>query len=276
MCKVTKEHFHHLPGIVMAKSAPRLISQFPGLSESFNRYRSFLSRVVMDFAPTHISEHGTASGMIQTIAYNLPQPVARYLSQGTNLHIGFSNRIDVIIRGGIEATDWRNIHFEIVLKTQDSPQPKSTPQPYPLLFKKVGPEAEMEFLTDKTQFQNLHDAIQHGFSIPTAQEIMRHFHSKMLWVRALLTDCDTARLRIIEYMQTTLQTESLAGQNPVVVTPHDPREWDAYCHLSFCHGGECKAFVMEWDSTLVQTRVSRWVQLYQKREKLFRAWGIHT
>lgn len=256
----------------MARSSHKLTSQFSGLSPSFQRYREFLSRVVMDFAPTHISEHGKASGALQTVAYSLPRPVACYLADGTDFRIGLANRADIIVRGGAQIIDWASMHIEIVLYTKkDAPQLKSLPQPHPLLFKKTGVGAELLFLTDETRFQDLRDAVQHGFSVPTAQEIMHHFHPKIMWMRALLADCDTARLRMIEYVQSALRAE--CEQAPCA--PHHPREWDAYCHLALCRGGECRSFAREWDNTFIQTKIFRWMELYEKREKLFRSWGIH-
>lgn len=256
----------------MAKSKSlRLSTRFEGLSPGFERYQTFLRNVVMDHSPSRIEEHGEKPGMIQTIKYYLSKPVAALLSSETNMKPGLAECIEIVFRGGARIRDWTTVSFEIIFHARGTSLPfPSESLPYPSLIKAFDAKGEhMEWKVDDSRFADLRDALQHGFSHAEAKEIMLHFRNRILWMRALLAPCEDARLSLLSYIQEAFHAE--LHQTP---PPHDPKEWDAYCHLCLCKKRECKIFTKQWETAMLQTRVQPWTKLYERHGRLFRDWGV--
>lgn len=249
----------------------RMATNFDGTSSRVERYRSFLRNVVIDGSPFSVQEHNPKPGMLQNVVYRLPQERARLCSQGTEFSPGSSQCVDVIFRGGAGIRDRKSMTFEIVRYSKLSDGFVVTqPMGSPFFMDIVGnPDHTMEWKVDKEQYMDLRDAIQHGFSVEEAETLMLHFRRRILWLRALLVPCDDARQGIEDYIRNALSAE--LAKTPV---PHDPKEWEAYCHISLCDSKVCKFFAAQWDHVLLQTRVSAWTKLYDRYKELFHAWSI--
>lgn len=249
----------------------RLRTEFSGISPRFKGYLPFLQNVVMDSFPTFVADSDPKPGYQQEVIYRILQPTARLLSRGTKLNCGSSECVDVIFRGGACVRDWADVHCTIVQhkKYSGSPiQSYALGRPY-LLEAEEDPHYTLWWKVDKPEYMDLRDAVQHGFSDVEAEHLMLHFRRRMMWLRAMLIPCDTARLSMLMYFQNALSAE-LMGEYHM----HDPKEWDAYCHISLCKNPECTSFAKPWDKVMLQTRVTKWMKLYERHEKLFRAAGV--
>lgn len=257
----------------MAKSKlMRMSTRFDGLSPQFERYKTFLRNVVMGRSPSHIEEHGDKPGLIQTVKYYLSKPAAALLFYETDMKQSSANCFEVVFRGGARVRDWAAIRSEIIFHEREISEPSPSERlPYPFFVKGRDKKGECctEWKMDEERFVDLRDALQHGFSYAEVREIMLHFRNQIFWMRAVLTPCDEARLRLLTYIQEAFHAEIC--QLP---PPHDPKEWDAYCHLTLCKKRECRTFTGRWETTLLQTRVQPWTKLYKRHEQLFRDWGV--
>lgn len=248
----------------------RLSTNFNGIGPQLERYRSFLRNVVLESSPLTVDELGPKPGVLQKVVYRLSHSVIPVCSLGTNFSPGSSRCVDVIIRGGAGIHHWRDITFQLSRYQTLSGDVISQSLGSPFFVDVVGnPDHTMEWKADKEKYMDLRDAIQHGFSSAKAETLMLHFRRRMLWLRALLVPCDDARLRMEYYFQNALSAE-LAK----TAVPHDPKEWEAYCHLSLCENKECTFFTKLWDNILLQTSVSTWMKLFKRHEDLFREWSI--
>ena len=251
--------------------ALRLRTEFAGGSPRFEGYRPFLRNVVMDGSPAYVAENDSKPGRLQEVLYRVLQPTIRLLSHDTKLSFGTSECVDIIFRGGAGVRDRTDVHCTIVQRKKYSePLVQSHLLGSPYLAEAEGdPKYNLWWKADKPEYMDLRDAVQHGFSDTEAERLMLHFRRRMMWLRAMLIPCDMARFTLLVYFQNALSAELLDEHQS-----HDPKEWEAYCHVSLCKNPECTSFAKPWDKVMLQTRVAKWMKLYERHEKLFRAAGI--